>query len=272
MPELVASSALFVGLVAVGVLSLLLWSRPPCTTCQLLGVSPADYAAPILLSGGSDVAALFGLTTVEGPVSVGSLGAVTAVVLLGLAVGEVLRERWGLQPAGVIALPLVALFALRVWWVLPLYVGIALVSFAVISVVHARTLLYGRALLSVATVLGVLLAVPALVAFGLSDNVAVFFAGLLGGIWAYNLHTVAPRERVASATVSAGSFVAIFALARALVDPLPEGLAATVGWPEIAIGGLAVLAAVAVLANFERVRASGRALRVADATVREVGR
>ena len=272
LPEVVASAALFVGLLVAGVLSLLLWSRPPCTTCQLLGVSPADYAAPILLSPGSDVAGLFGMSTVAAPVSVGSLGAVTAVVLLGLIVGEVLRERWGLQPAGVIALPLVALFALRAWWVLPLYVGIGLLTFVAIGAVHRWTLLYGRALLSVATVLGVLLAVPALVGFGLTDNVAVFFAGLLGGIGAYNLHRVAPADRLAATTVNAGSFVAIFALARTLVAPRPGGLAESVGWGEVAIGALAVMAALWVLARYERARPSERALRAPGAATGEVAR
>lgn len=266
LPELLASAGLLVGLVGLGVISLLLWSRPPCVTCELLGISPADYVAPILLTTGSDVAGVLDIATVDTPASIGSLGAVTAIVVLGLAVGEVARERWGLRPAGVIALPLVALFALRSWWILPLYVGIAMVSFAVIQAVHSRTFLYGRALLSIAAVCGVLLTVPALVLFGLTDPVGVFFAGLLGGIGAYYLHTAAPGDRVASVTVNAGAFVAIFALARGLIEPQPAGLGAVIAWPELLLGGLAIVATVRVILRLERLRPSERALQ-ADAPV-----
>ncbi|MEF8776668.1 MAG: poly-gamma-glutamate biosynthesis protein PgsC/CapC [Haloarculaceae archaeon] len=261
LPELLGSAGLLVGLIGLGIVSLLLWSRPPCVTCDLLGISPADYVAPILLTGGSDVAGVLGLATVDTPGSIGSLGAVTAIVLLGLVVGEFGRERWGLRPVGVIALPLVALFALRSWWILPLYVGIALGSFGVIQAVHSRTFLYGRGLLSIAAVSGVLLAVPALVLFGLTEPVGVFFAGLLGGIGAYYLHTAAPGERVATVTVNAGIFVAIFAVARVLIEPRPGGLGTSLGWPDLLVGGLVILATIRVLVRLERIRPSERTLR-----------
>ena len=272
VPELAASAALFVGLLAIGVLSVLLWHYPPRIFHSLFGVTPADYTWPLLLTNGADVAAVLGLPTVVGPEIVGSIGAVTLVVLAGLVVGETLRDRWGLVAAGVIALPLVALFALRAWWVLPLYAGIFAVSYVAVEAIHRVTLLYGRALLSVAATLGVLLGFPAIVAFGFTDGVTVFFAGLLAGIGAFNLHSTAPSERPAPLVVTTGSFVAIFAVARALVDPLPTGLATTVGIVEVAAAALVLGAAIWILVGYEAARPAEATLREAAIPVEEVAR
>jgi hypothetical protein len=261
LPELLASVGLFVGLSVVGVGSLVLWTTPPCTTCQLFGHSAARYVSPILLTGTSDVARLLGLQTVPGATSVGSVETVTVVVLLGLVVAELTRSRWGLRPTGVIALPLVVLFSLRVWWTVPLYVTVIVASYLIIQVVHAWTLLYGRALLSIASVFGVLVAATVLVVAGLTDGMAVFFAGLLGGIGAYNLHVIAPRERVTNAVVNFGIFVGLFGVARALIVPLPTGLATTVSWSHLLVGAVALGATAWVLVVLERPRPSAQELQ-----------
>lgn len=272
VPELLASAGLLVGLLAVGVVSVLLWHYPPRISYTLFGVTPADYTWPILLTNGADVATVFGFSTITGATIVGSIGAVAIVVLVGLAIGELMRDRWGLKPAGVIALPIVALFALRAWWMLPLYAGIFALSYVAIQAIHRFTLLYGRALLSIAAVLGVLLGIPAIVAFGLSDTVTVFFAGLIAGVGAYNLHSAAPADRPATVIVLPGVFVVIYAVARILVDPLPSGLAATVGVMDLALAGLAILAAVWVLAGYEQTRPAEADLRDGAVLIQEVPR
>lgn len=218
------------------------------------------------------MARILGFPTITGMTIVGSIGAVTIVVLVGLVIGETMRDRWGLKAAGVIALPLVALFALRAWWVVPLYVGIFGLSYVAVQLVHRFTLLYGRALLSLAAVVGVVLGFPAIVAFGLADAVTVFFAGLIAGIGAYNLHWAAPADRPATVIVLAGAFVVTYALARVLVDPLATGLAATVGVPDLVSAALAIAAAIWVLARYEKARPGEAALRDGAVPIQEVAR
>ena len=194
----------------------------------MLGVSPADYVTPLLLVAGSDVALLLGLPATAASPVVGTVGSVTAVVVAGLALAEVVRSRWGLRPLGVVAIPLLALFALRSWWTLAVYFGVLVVTTGVVVVVHDRTLLYGRALLSVAGVVAVLVTLPLAVVLGLESSLPTFFSGLLAGIGAYNLHVAGSAERVDSLVVNAGVFTLVFALARVLIEPLPTGLASTV--------------------------------------------
>lgn len=261
VPELLASGLLFLGLFVVGVLAVVQWSRPSHTMERLIGISPGDYMDPILLNEGSDVAGFLGLTTVDGPTTVGSLGAVTVVVIFGLAVGELQRDRWGLEPVGVIALPLLALFALRAWWVLPVYVVVTVLTFAAIQTVHNHSLLYGRALLSVGVVFGIVLAIPIMTGFGLADDLAVFFTGFLAGIGAYNFHRVTSGDRLESAIVTAGSFVVVFALARALIEPLPDGLGTSISWPHVLVSVLVLVLAGWVVFRFERFQLSKRTLR-----------
>ncbi|MFB6161088.1 MAG: poly-gamma-glutamate biosynthesis protein PgsC/CapC [Haloferacaceae archaeon] len=219
--------------------------------------------SPILLGSPSDVAVALGYGTTSPSPTVGTLGTITVVALVGLFLSEVSRSRLGLRPVGVIALPLGALFALRVWWTVPLYLGVGAVAFGAAVVIHRRTLLYGRALLSLAGALGVALALGATVLFGLSEPLVVFFTGLFAGIGAYNVHVAARRERRAVVLVNAGIFVAVFALARLLIAPLPTGLAASVGRGHLVVAGGVIAAAILVWLDIERDRPSLAAIREA---------
>lgn len=269
--ELLASAGLLAGLVAVGATVLVLWANSPCITCSVFGTGAANYVTPLLLRSGTDVAILLGLQTSPGPIAVGSLGDVTAVVLLGLVLAEGSRSRWGLRPAGVIALPLIVLFALRLWWVLPLYVAVALVSYAGIKAINARTMLYGRALLSISSVIGVLTAAVVLGAFGLPSDLAVFFAGLLGGIGAYNFHVVPPRDRPANAAVTGGILVGLFVVARALIVPAPSGIATTVSVSHVLISGAVLAAAAWAVHDLNRRQPSRREAQAWTLAPEEIG-
>lgn len=260
-PELLASAGLFSGLVAVGVGVLVLWTSVPCITCLVFGTGAANYVTPLLLQRGSDVAILLGVETVTGPAGAGSLGQVTAVVLFGLGLAEGARSRWGLRPAGVIALPLVVLFSLRLWWVVPLYLAVAAISYAGIKGINAWTMLYGRALLSIGSVIGVIVATVLLGIFGLPSDLAVFFAGLLGGIAAYNHHVVTPADRPANVAVSAGILVVLFVVARALIPPAETGLATTVSPSHVLVGVVVLAAAAWAARSLERRQPSRRRAR-----------
>jgi hypothetical protein len=194
------------------------------------------------------------------------------VILLGLALTEQTRSRWGLRPAGVIALPLVVLFSLRLWWVMPLYLAVTVLSYVGIQVIHAWTLLYGRALLSMSSVIGVLAATLILVVLGLPSDLAVFFAGLLGGVGAYNLHIVSPRDRPANAAVSGGILVGLFVVARALIIPDPTGLAATVSWIHVVVSVILLTAASWAILGLERRQPPKREARAWTLVPEEVDR
>jgi hypothetical protein len=268
--DALASVAVLGLLLVAGVVALVLWATPPCTTCAFLPRSPAAYVSPLLLGYGSDVATSLGYATAAPTATVGTLGTVSAVVVVGLTLSEVVRTRLGLRPVGVITLPLVALFALRAWWVVPLYLAVGAVAALVVAAVHRRTLLYGRALLSLAGATGVSVALVAMALFGLPDSLVVFFGGLLGGIGAYNVHVAAPRERVEALAVSGGVFVVVFAVARALVAPLPGGLATPVTAVHLVAGAVVLIAALRVWARLERDRPSAADIRDAAPFGREV--
>lgn len=270
--DLVASVALFVGLVGLGALAFWLWATPPCTTCGLVGFAPADYVTPLFAVAGSDVAAAFGLPAGPTVAVIGSVWTVTIVVVSGLALAEIVRSRWGLRPVGMVSLPLLALFALRSWWVLPVYLGVAVVAAVVVQLVHRRTLLYGRALLSIGGVVGVVVTLSVALALGLETSLALFFTGLLAGIGAYNLHVAAPAERVDSIVVNAGLFTLVFALARALITPLEAGLASTVTGGHLLAAALVLVVTAWVVHDRERDLPSNAAILDASAFGTEVVR
>lgn len=268
--DALASAGLFVVLVVVGVAALGAWEGGTCWTCALFGVEPGEYVTPILLRMGSDAGAVLGLGLQPRQPVVGTLLTVAMVVVFGLILAEFVRFRWGLRPIGVVAVPLLVLFALRAWWILPMYLAILTMAYVGTRVIHAETLFYGRALLSFATVMGVLLALPVLVAFDLRYGLLVFFAGLLAGIGAYNFHVVPPRERRAALAVNAGLFVVVFGGARILVAPLPGGLAETVTLGHVVVVALVLGVAAWTILGLERLLPANRAIHDASPFGREV--
>jgi len=83
-------------------------------------------------------------------------------------------------------------------------------------------------------------------------GVLPFFVGLFGGVTAYNIHVVPPRERPATIAVIAGTLVTVGFIARLLVTP-PTGLLTEVTVQQLQLGAVIVLLALAVLANLERI-------------------
>lgn len=261
VPDVVASAGVFLFLAVLGVLALVLWMTPPCVTCAYLPRSPAAYVSPVLLSSSSDIAGLLGYETFGSAATIGTVGTVTLVTVLGLGLSELSRTRLGLRSVGVITLPLIALFALRAWWVVPLYLAVGAITTAAVFQVHRRTLLYGRALLSVAGAIGIALALGAVVLFGLSDPFPVLFTGLFSGIGAYNLHVVAPRERFEALAVNGGIFVAVFGVARAVIDPLSGGLGSRLTAVHFLVGGVVLAVSLRVWRSSERTRPSTETVR-----------
>lgn len=207
-----------------------------------VGLTPLSTVTPaVLLAPDSAIARAFGLvvesssrpTILPFPRELGLLG-------LGLFLSEAARSRWGLRVGGLIVLPLLVLFALRNAWLLPLFVLAALLAYLGIQALHSWTLIYGRALLSVAVIFGLLTTISVVNLLGFSNGLLPFFTGILGGVGAYNVHVVAPAERRSSVLVAAGVFVVLAGAARLVLRPIPGGFLEQVGVLHL-VAGVVVL-------------------------------
>lgn len=169
----------------------------------------------VLFSPASDIAVLNG-ATVPSPLDTQLLGRETAVVflLVGLAVAEIARQRWGLETGGLVTLPFVVILTLRNPELLALYIVLGTAIYAAIQYFHTRTLLYGRNLLAVAILLGIL-GVTAVAPFVVVANgLGLLFVGMLAAILSYRFHHMGLPERRLSVPVTALSFVVLFFMAR----------------------------------------------------------
>lgn len=179
------------------------------TTATLFG----DLTPAVLFGQSSDVAAFRTAavpTTTYDPIAAGLVA--TVGLLGGLVIHEGVYARWGIRLTGMVAMPLLALFALRHPVVVVEYVAGIVVVFATISVVARRTLIYGRVLLATGVCCGVLVTIPLALVIPSIPGFLQLFAGVLIGIGAYNVHRVPPVERSATVWLSAVVFVGYTAL------------------------------------------------------------
>jgi hypothetical protein len=224
-----------------------------------VGLTPlATVAPPVLLAPESDIARAFGLV-VEGSAHPTILPFPRELGLLGLGFffSEVARSRWGLRIGGLIVLPLLVLFVFRNAWLLPVFLLAATLATIGIQLLHSWTLVYGRALLSVGVIFGLLTVISVVPVLPFGNGLLPFFTGILGGVGAYNVHVVAPADRRPSVAVAAGVFVVLAGSARLVLTPLPGGLLEEVAPLHIAVG--AVVLAVGARAGYrlEAARPSG---------------
>lgn len=171
-----------------------------------------------------------------------------SLLVVDVVIYEWFRKRYDLRLAGIIVIPLLAIFSVRLASTVVVYALGATATFALVSAVHWITLLYGRVLLGIALVCGLLYVLALGLWLPLSlPGLTLFFVGLFVGVSAYNLHRVAPRNRSATIRVSAGLFVLFYAVLVVVVDVPPGGLLYSFE-PVFLVVGLAVvgLAAVAV--------------------------
>jgi len=224
----------------------------------LVGLTPlSTVTPPVLLGPESDIARAFGLMVTEAshpvllpfPTELGMLG-------LGLFTSEMIRTRWGVRIAGLIVLPLLALFAFRNQWLLPMYGITAGSAYVGIRLFHQWTLIYGRVLLSMGVIFGMLTGISVAPSLPLENGLLPFFTGLLGGVSAYNIHYVAPAERRASVLISAGAFVIFVAVGRVFLTPFPDGILVEVGIEHIIGGGIVLAVALREAVRLEMIRSS----------------
>jgi len=204
---------------------------PSTDALALLGVAPRGVHTPHLVGGW--------LTT----------GILAADVVL----YELFRSRYDVRLAGIVLVPLLAVFSVRYAGVVAVYVVGASLAFFAISYVHWVTLLYGRNLLAVGMVCGLCytLAVGALVGPA-APGVHLFFIGLFVGIGAYNLHRTAPRNRGTTIRLSAGLFVAFYGVLLLAMDVPESGLAGSYPVAYTLLGGFVLVLVARELVVLER--------------------
>ena len=244
--DILASSGLFAGLLVLGVAALAFLEGQP---------NPTE---PVLALPTSDLVTWLGIESRGEPITKITPNWLTvALLVVDIGVYEWVRKRYDLRLAGIIVVPLLAVFSARLEHAAAIFAVGTIGVFVVISNVHWLSLLYGRVLLGLSLVLGTLyaLVLDLLVNHGV-PGLTLFFLGLFVGVAAYNLSRVAPRVRSANLRLSAALFVVLYAVLWWAVDVPPGGLLHEVELA-YALVGLAVLGlAVVELVRLERSRPS----------------
>lgn len=227
-----------------------------------VGLSPvAGVVPPVLLGSESDIAIAFGLEVSRPPLPVlASRRLVAGIISGGLVVSELIRSRYGLRIGGVVVVPLVVLMSFRNAWMFPLWTVTTLLAFLGIRLLHWWTLLYGRVLLSMGVVFGLLASISFVPVIPIRHGLLPFFVGIFGGVSAYNVHLVPPPERTASVLVTIAVLVGTAAVGRFFLVPPPAGTLTTVSGIHVATGVLLTLPGLVVLYRLERLPAGHTAI------------
>jgi len=178
-------------------------------------------------------------TILARPVAVG-------LFVLGLFVSERVRGRYGLR-MGLIALPLLAIYALASKWLVLLYVVMLALSFGFLSLVHYVTLLYGRVLISTTTAFALLAAIPITLFLPITRGLSAYFVAILAGIGAYNWHTAPGPKRRLFVPLQLGTFAVMLPLARATGRILPRGFPQQFAFPQLAVSVLVAVVCLAIV-------------------------
>ncbi|NIC01011.1 poly-gamma-glutamate biosynthesis protein PgsC/CapC [Halobacterium sp. R2-5] len=237
----------FSGAALVGLLGLGFGLVTPTTAATLGQLTPTVLFSPV-----SDVAVISDAVVfhaVEGTVF--PRGVALLVILLGFTVAEAVHHRWNVRLSGTVTLPLLALFSVDFPMMVLFFAASFAAVFGAVALVNWSTLLYGRVLLTVAVLLGTVLAVP--VGFIVSTpGFIVLFTGMFGGIAAYNLHRVAPIERLTAIQLSSGLFASLFVVSWLALTPNSLAAISRTDFSIVAVWVGAVLLAILAVVQLER--------------------
>lgn len=199
--DLLTTAGLLVVLVGVG------WALVSPSFVNSLGsLTPA-----VLYSPTADVA-VFKNVVVSEELDPTILARPIAVVVfvIGVVLAERIRSRYGVR-TGLVAIALLSIYALANTWLLVLYLAVLLVAYVGLKTVHYVTLLYGRVLISVATVTALLAVVPLALALPITRGLSAYFVAILAGVNAYSWHVTAPAQRVLFVPLQIGAFLLLVA-------------------------------------------------------------
>jgi hypothetical protein len=235
--DLLTATGLYVGLVACGWLLI----TPELATTLGEVTPPALYTTTTDVAVYKNAALQTELepTILARPVAVG-------LFVLGLFVSERVRGRYGLR-MGLIALPLLAIYALASKWLVLLYVVMLALSFGFLSLVHYVTLLYGRVLISTTTAFALLAAIPITLFLPITRGLSAYFVAILAGIGAYNWHTAPGPKRRLFVPLQLGTFAVMLPLARATGRILPRGFPQQFAVPQLAVSVLIAVVCLVIV-------------------------
>ena len=235
--DLLTATGLYVGLVACGWLLI----TPELATTLGEVTPPALYTTTTDVAVYKNAALQTELepTILARPVAVG-------LFVFGLLISERVRGRYGLR-MGLIALPLLAIYALASKWLVLLYVVMLGLSFGFLSLVHYVTLLYGRVLISTTTAFALIAAIPITLLLPITRGLSAYFVAILAGIGAYNWHTAPGPKRRLFIPLQLGTFAVMLPLARATGRILPRGFPQQFAVPQLAASVLVAVVCLAIV-------------------------
>jgi hypothetical protein len=195
--DLLTTAGLLAVLIAIG------WALVSPSLVDPLGT----LTEPVLYSATADVA-VFKNAVVAEELDRTILARPIAVVvfLIGVALAERIRSRYGVR-TGLVAMALLSIYALANTWLLVLYLTVLLVAYLGLKTVHYVTMLYGRVLISVATVTALIAVVPIALALPITRGLSAYFVAVLAGVNAYSWHVTAPAQRVFFVPLQIGAFL-----------------------------------------------------------------
>ncbi len=139
-------------------------------------------------------------------------------ILSVISITQVLGYRLG----GVIVVPIMAVYTLKNFVMLPVFVVSALTAYVGLNYVKRKTMIYGRTELVASILIGSVLPVIGLF-FIRSSGVEfqnIFFIGsVLPGLAAYNYQHIKPQYRLKDLLTAVGLFLALLGIGWALISP-----------------------------------------------------
>lgn len=145
----------------------------------------------------------------------------TLVAVIGLLSVGAITQFTGYRMGGSITIPVLAVYSLKNFVMLPVFVLSAAAAYVGLWILRRRTLIFGRDELIAAIVIGT--AVPVVTLYfvlqlGLEVGVVAFLGSILPGLAAYNYHRIKPEYRRNDLLASVGLFVTLTALGWVLVS------------------------------------------------------
>jgi hypothetical protein len=146
----------------------------------------------------------------------------TLVAVVGLVGVAVVTQYTGYRLGGTITVPVLAVYALKNFLMLPVFVLSTVAAYLGLWYIKRRTIVYGREELVAAILIGTtvpLLTFLFLLRAGLEFGVVVFIGSILPGLAAYNYHRIKPEYRRNDLLSGIGLSITLIALGWVLVTP-----------------------------------------------------
>lgn len=159
----------------------------------------------------------------------------TTIAVLGFFTVAIVTQLFGYRLGGTITVPILAVYTLKSFVTLAVFVFSAMVAYLGLYILKQRTLIYGRDELLAAILIGTLVPVVMLIGFaesvGFETRTVAFIGSILPGLAAYNAHQLKPEYRRTDLLATAGLLVVLLALGWSLITPANAGAYGTITPP-----------------------------------------